>query len=74
MNISFSKSEKKLQYNKKDLKIKNILSLEFEHLNYSIGEFPDGSIKGFVLNQNEVQSIWNVNFTERQSYEGYLLS
>ena len=74
MNISFSKGEKKIKYKKRDLKIKNVLSLEFSHLGYSIGEFPDGSIKGFVLNQNEVQNIWTVNFTERQAYEKYLLN
>lgn len=74
MKISFSKGEKELKYNKMELKVKNILSLEFGHLNYSIGEFPDGSIKGFVLNQNEVQNMWNVNFNERQAYERYFLS
>ena len=74
MNISFSKSEKELKYNKRELKIKNILSVELGHLDYSIGEFPDGTIKGFVLNRDEIQNIWSVNFNERQAYERYLLS
>lgn len=75
MKIEFKYSqEKEFIYLNKNMKVKDILNINLGSTNYCLGEFPDGSVKGFVFtSQNEIQNIWRVGFNERQAYESYIL-
>lgn len=36
---------------------------------YCIGEFPDGSLKGYVVSNNEILTTWSLNDSERNIYD-----
>lgn len=67
------KNEKVRQLNMDEIiiNVKNeiVINVSEYQYNYCIGEFPDGSLKSYTVENNKILNVWSLTEKERDLYD-----